>query len=490
MLSVKPIRRAIALSTAAVLATAGVLLLGATGAQAYPNGIATQAGGVTYNLGSPPVATFTQNAPDSVVTTGMSGSLDIAVGETLNIVQANSSWLMVLNNTTASPIQWNGTINVDANLLVISPAGININGTLTGGGDVILSTGTTNVMSLGPFIPLAPLVTNGGIVVGTTGSVVAGGNLGIAGNDTTIDGSLHADGEAVSIVSDSDVEYNRSAGATTLFADGSGFAGGLILTSSTASVTSTGLIVVEATAPSTATLDGLLEADGEGAVVGEGIPGVVAVVGAAGSSDGQFDALANGAGPAGGQLGAHFFGGDSTPFLSTFVFQLVSYGTPVPSLSQFALPLGTFFDDLQVAVGMVCTTLEDYADPESATVDPYAIFLFDGAAWDGSSFLPPTYDPEIPNQAPFTVPGLGTVAFNEQSTSIVDGYEVLTATALHVVTATEDVTIGVTECAKPAPQLAATGASVDAAPALMGAVLLSLAGVVLVLRRRRQDATR
>jgi hypothetical protein len=480
---VKTPRRAIAVSVTALIATAAALFAGGSAAQAYPGPVMVQMGGVVFDLSSPPVANFVQSTPEAAVT----GGLDVGLGETLNIVQSDPGWLMVLNNTSGSPLQWNGTINVDANLLVISPAGINLNGTITGGGDVVLSTGTTGLIAVGLFVQLAPLATDGTITVGATGSILAGGLAGFAGNDITISGSVHADGNAVSIVSDDQIEYQRYSG-DTLAADGSGFAGGLIQTTATANVTAAGVVHVQASAPSTSLLDGNLASDGQGTVLGSGVPGVVSVIGTSSSNDGQFDALANIDGPVGGQLGAHMFGGASTPFVSGAPFQLLSYGPVVPNVSVALAPFVTLFDDLDIGFGIQCSTLEEPENPESAVVPTYAELFVFGLEYGG---VPIAASGEVlPNQAPIVVPGFGTVALNEQVKTVVDGWEILTSTAAHIVTPTDDIRLGVVECAQLAPataQLAATGADrADAQLGFAGAALLALAGVVLVLSRRRR----
>jgi LPXTG-motif cell wall-anchored protein len=180
------------------------------------------------------------------------------------------------------------------------------------------------------------------------------------------------------------------------------------------------------------------------------------------------------------------FGGESTPFTSDTPFQLVSYGEIAPSASVIVVPHITLLEELEVGFYMQCSTLQDPEEAESPTVPSYIDFGLLGAVYDGGA-IAPSCEP-LPNQAPIIVPGLGTVAINEQVKTVVDGWEILTGTALHIVTPTEDIRLGVVECAQPAV-LAATGADrADAQLGVAGAVMLALAGIVLVLGRRRRTA--
>jgi LPXTG-motif cell wall-anchored protein len=212
----------------------------------------------------------------------------------------------------------------------------------------------------------------------------------------------------------------------------------------------------------------------------------VGVIGTSASNDGQFDAFANRSGPAGGELGAHMFGGDSTPFTSEQPFQFISYGALAPSASVALVPAVTLFEELSAGFLLQCSTLEEPEDPASPTVPTYVDLTVLEIVYDGGVIVPGS-EP-LPNQAPIVVPGLGTISLNEQVRTVVDGWEIITATALHIVTPTDDIRLGVVECAQPAAaQLAATGADrADAQLGLAGGVMLALAGIVLVLGRRRR----
>jgi LPXTG-motif cell wall-anchored protein len=164
---------------------------------------------------------------------------------------------------------------------------------------------------------------------------------------------------------------------------------------------------------------------------------------------------------------------------------MASAGLTVPAESAAEITNGVFFEGLEASASVQCDALDGDAPalPEASLVVDNLVFL-------GAEVLPGGFDPEVPNQAPIVVPALGSVAVNVQEWSVVDGYQILTTTALRVVSRGSTTEIGVVECGWPDPAgpagLPATGpdgAAVIVAGGAGGAFILL--GAMLFVRRRR-----
>lgn len=466
----------------AVLGVAAGVLFGTSTASAYPAAPATQFGSVTYNFIDPAVATITQSSASAVVLFSADNSLDIAANETLNFVQSVPSQVMIIRYTGASPIEWHGTVTASANLIVTSAAGFIIDGIVTTGVDLVLTTGVAQLDGAGNLNPVFnPTALDGGITVDAAATLTAQHNLGIAGDRVDIDGSLVATDGSISVASTSQANYTAGADGAPLTI-GAGLTDGFVDVSSTGSVR--GHVVVEVTAqsPSGYALDGVVESDGRGEVLA-----TASVFGVGGGDTGHVNAFADSNGVGDGTLGAHLFGAAPSPFVASSV-QVSSLGQTVPAGSAAGIMDGIFFEELDASLTLQCVATDD-----DAPAEPSASMLVGNLAWDGDPVLPGGFDLGVPNQAPLVIPGLGTVAVNVQEWSVVDGYQILTATALRVVSGEVTTDIGVAECGWPNPAAAPAGLPATGLDAGQLILALGAGGALIVLGvflYRRRSAVR
>jgi LPXTG-motif cell wall-anchored protein len=465
-------RRALALAAVVTLGSAAALVAGASPAHAYPSGAALQAGAVSFNFADPLVATMTQNSPGAVVLFSADDSLDLAATETLNIVQTDPSMVLQIRYTGESPLEWDGTVTASANLVVTSPAGFVIDGSVFAGGDLMISTGEAPFDPDGPANELvfSPLVGDGPLTIASDADVSAGDQLGIFGHVVTLAGSASAQSSAT-VASTAQATWSRLFENDNLAIVG-GLEGGSatvdgILTAPSAKVLTPN--------PSTQAIDGTVR----GTRAGE--PGSASVAMSVNGTATEFgaEAVTGGAGLFAG-LGAHAAMGDPVPATFTSV-TLGTVGTgAVPDDSAAVLSGLVVDEDLSIDIIQARCLIDGGFDIHVA---------IGGAEFDGTPILPDGYDLTTPNQPAFDLGDGISIAFNVQERAVVGGFELLAMSAVLVTTPEASVAFGVVECGLPAqpeePGLAATGvAQSSLAPALAGVAML--VGIVLVVSRRRR----
>ncbi len=467
------IRAAVAAVCVMGLAVASTLLIGVGAASALPSGITNPVGTVTPTT-SGSTLTLTQTTPVAVVNFT---ALTLLAGETLDIVQDPGD-VLVIRNTGVIPAGFEGTLTADATVIISSPLGIGVlsTGSLTAGEDLILTTGAiTDADAILSTIPIDPTAADGQL--GTApGSSLTGASVGLAG-DYVLHGGFIDALDGVAMLYSLNLTSYTAGSSPPLSATGAGLAGGGV--AMTGSVYANGIATIVAPAPGGMDVTGSIISNSQWSfgiaqdvVVGEG------------SSDGLVaQAYSNIDDPVGVQFPASFLTGDPLPsFWDGFLLAVEGDTAPTSSLF-YGTGIGLGIEDGYTFPVVVATCLDEDGQREALVDLPGGAYLL------GTPLTPVGYDFTVPNQPAIPIGDVGEISFNEQVHTTVGGWDVLTVTAVHLVSLEEDIRLGVVSCAVPAGSvLASTGSSLDASPWLVGTALLMLTGVVLVLRRRRAAA--
>lgn|GEM_PF-3742735 len=433
--------------TASATVTAGVLLLTPVSAVGLPDPLVpiVVAGGVTSDSGSPAL-TWTQTAAITIVEVA---DLDVAFGESLHVDQSPGDVLVIRITDAATEAVIAGSITADAGLYILRSSAngivVDASGTISTGGPLIISTGdATNVDLASPAQIDSALSGAADVVVAGT-ATAGGGILALHGRKVIVPGSVR--GEA-----DAPVAFTL-AGSTTIGVDPFALipndpplAGGEHVISGT--VTSASGTIAIVGGPQT--ISGQVRA----------APGAVTLLGGSSerativASSGQL--LATGVpGPAGDATGGWLT--DSTSPVTIQVATLAIGGFPSgPAHSR------AFFSVQQLDVSggqfestLVSASCDAVADPGAFTT---TLMISDFSSPATPDILA-GFDPGIPNQPPIDLVPAGRVFVNEQSTSTVAGFEVLTMTALRFETPAGDFSIGKAACARALPTASGPGAA-------------------------------
>lgn len=470
-------RRASALSAVVLLALASVLAVGAGAASAQPGTITVISGTVAQST-SGSTLTLTQSTDVAIISTNISA--DVAAGETLRIVQPSATSVLVIRDLGSGPSTFAGTIVSTGSVVLINPLGLSFAATadVQVGGDLLVTSGdATDAQFIGGGVVDFTLTDAGGpIEIAAGASVVSQGTLlllspSVSNAGTT--GSTDSRYYAIAYEQTTWDPHNRNSWSFSNPLFGASY-----------SFTGTQLGVIGITilgyGPSTLSGDTVVTAQ----LLYDGYYADARIGGDPIDSPTGFRVMA--VGPDGDETssGARALLGDPVHVSMTGVNVTVGGTGAVPNFASVRVQEFELLD--RFAADYLTTWCQ--VGETSGAIEPY--FEIQVPTIDGADFLPADFDASIPNQAPLTVPGFGTVTLNQQVASQLDGYDVVTTTAVHIVTEEgDDVRLGETTCGIPqavtpaGPQLAATGGELPVG-AFGAAIIAVLAGLALVARRR------
>jgi LPXTG-motif cell wall-anchored protein len=417
--------------------------------------------------------TVTQSSEVAVINVT---SLNIEADETLEIITSSSTSLTVFRVTGGGTAVIEGQITSTGSLAVMNAGSeaINVTGIhafIDVVGDLLLVAGNApDAQFTSPISEFTVAVPGGLLSVQDGATVHADRAVAIVGAHLSIGGDISADNGDLAIWSAASFTYDR-----------------LI---SEFSVTGTELdssdVTIEPGSFQFAT-HGIVRIYSAGSIVHNG----TSVGHNAGSTDGisgvdlrgdiQSDAL---------DVWAYGDAADGTPYIGAFPF----LGDPVAmtasavgvNTSGGTYPTRSTFVMADLVLGLFdVAIIQSACGLEGSPLDVH--WAMSNPNYNGSEIVPDVSIYSVPNQPPVVVPGLGTVYFNEQEVSELTDWQIVSATAIRIVTESGEIRVGNTSCAIPAEDvLPATGA--DAAPALAAALLALLAllvGAGFVLLRRR-----
>lgn len=220
-MAVKTSRRAIAAAAVGALAAASTLFLGVSTAHAVVAGFSNPVGTVTIEA---TVSTITLTQDTDVAVVNFVELLQ-GPGETLDIVQDEGD-VLIIRNTGVMPTGFEGTLTADATVIITSPLGIGVVGSLRAEEDLILTTGAiTDADTVLATIPIDPAATDGIIGISPVASLTGGNSVAVIGDYVFHQGSLDALDGYAQLASVDTATYNPNA-VPPISAGGPGLAGG------------------------------------------------------------------------------------------------------------------------------------------------------------------------------------------------------------------------------------------------------------------------
>lgn len=467
-------RRALGFAAAsAALALVGALALAAPAA-AQPTGITVLTGSVAQATDGNTL-TLTQTSDVAIVEVT---AFDIAAVETLQILAPTPTAVTVFRVVGGTESNIDGAVTSTGSLAIMSPDGITVggSGSVNVDGDLVLVSGTAANTEFDTATPRFDVVAAyAPVVIAADGEVAADGSAALVAPVVRNEGFLGAGNGDLDLWSATQVTYDRT--LRTFIVTGNAPMEGQYVESTTSGYQQSRHGTVSLYSAGPVIHDGFTVADNDGQTTGASGLELAGDV----SSD-ALDAAAYGqfADFLGGQLGAFPIIGDAAA-LSADSIRGFTTGGRVPVESTLVMSgveiLGVAAPIIQVACGL------DEAEPLEAH---FAMAVPD---YDGGSIVPSIDPYSTPNQPAVAVPGLGTVQFNEQTTTKIDGYTILEVTAMHIVT-TEgvDVRVGTVSCGLE-DVLPATG-PVNPLGAVALAGLVALLGAALLVAARPRTSRR
>lgn len=456
------LRRVAALAATGVLASASIALFGVAPASAMPTGFAVVSGSVSEST-SGDLMVLTQTTETAVIEFT---DLQLNAGEGIDIQQPSDDSILVI---LADSVGFTGYISGGGTVIIVSEGNVTIGSSAFVGtdGDLIITTGTVDLSGLDDgAVDIEVVDADGTMSIILGAELAAEGAVGLIAPGITTGAEIL--GSSVVLASTESATYQQGS-APAIATAGAGLGavtvGGTVISPS---------VLVTTPAPGTQSITGdiLAQPQGDGSAD-------LRLSGTGASDDLDAAAVVGGASPF-SALGGYATQGPSTlPLTYSTVTASVDVvgGVPVESTAILV--------DVDVVESLAFSIIQTRCLVEDGLSAHVGI---GGATFEDAPFVPADFDFSVPNQPGIPVSDTLTVSFNQQEFTTIGSYEVLTSTAVRFTGENDSMSFGVVSCAMPAADvLASTGSERMDAAALTGgaAVLLALAGVLLVHRRRR-----